>query len=124
MDRPRPSQLTIGVAAGALLVASIVGLAGASENGGDDGSSSANGAVAIVDFTFDPETLTAAVGETVTWTNEDSAAHTVTSDGEGPLDSGDLDQGSTYEASFDRAGTYAYICTIHPTMQGTVEVTG
>lgn len=123
MARPRPTHLTIGVAAGVLLVASVVGLVGGEGKGGSRGASPADGAVAIVDFAFEPAALTATVGETVTWTNEDGAAHTVTSDGDGPLDSGDLDQGAVYEASFEWPGTYTYICTIHPTMQGTVEVT-
>lgn len=128
MTAVRVPQVLVAVAAAALLVVSIGGFVG--RDTGDDaggsraGGSQAAGAVSIVDFAFDPPELTTTVGDAVTWTNEDGATHTVTSDGDGPLDSGDLDQGATYDATFEQPGTYAYICTIHPTMQGTVEVTG
>ncbi|MDQ3938643.1 MAG: plastocyanin/azurin family copper-binding protein, partial [Chloroflexota bacterium] len=77
--------------------------------------------VSIADFAFDPASLSVSVGTQITWTNEDSAAHTVTFS-DGP-DSGNLEQGETFQHAFDTAGTYDYVCTIHPTMQATVEVT-
>ena len=123
MVSERLPQLTLSAAAGVLLIASVVGLVRDDDDREQGAGSTAEGTVAIVDFTFDPSELTAAVGDPVTWTNEDGVAHTVTSEGEGPLDSGDIEQGAVYEATFDQAGTFSYICTIHPTMQGTVEVT-
>lgn len=111
------------VAAAGLLVASIVGFVRDDTGPTEAAGPTPDGAVTILDFAFDPEQVTVAIGDPVTWTNEDEATHTVTSDGDGPLASGDLAQGATYEAAFEEPGTYAYVCTIHPTMEGTVEVT-
>jgi plastocyanin len=81
-------------------------------------------AVAITNFTFAPAALTVKVGTTVTWTNKDGDAHTVTSQGSGgPLKSAALDTGGTYSFTFTTPGTYAYLCTIHPFMTATVTVT-
>jgi plastocyanin len=79
--------------------------------------------VSIKNFAFSPADLTVPVGTTVTWTNEDSDAHTVTS-GNGPLHSPTLNTGDTYQYTFTKAGTYSYLCSIHPFMTGTVKVTG
>ena len=70
---------------------------------------------------FDPNTVTIKVGESVTWTNEDSFNHTVTADN-GEFESGDLAKGGTFSFTFDKAGTYPYHCGIHPSMTGTVVV--
>ncbi len=78
-------------------------------------------AVSIVNMSFTPATLTVSVGTTVTWTNNDGMTHTVTSDASG-FDSGDITMGSKYSRVFSVAGTYAYHCTIHPAMKGTIVV--
>jgi len=79
-------------------------------------------AVTIAGFTFDPATLTVKVGATVTWTNTDSATHTVVWD-DGSPGSGSLTNGGTpYSRTFDTAGTFAYACGIHATMKGTIVV--
>lgn len=70
---------------------------------------------------FDPSTVTIKAGESVTWTNEDSFDHTVIAD-KGEFESGDLGNGATFSFTFDKAGTYAYHCGIHPSMTGTVVV--
>jgi plastocyanin len=75
--------------------------------------------VAIVDFAFSPATLTITAGDTVTWTNSDTVAHTATGSG---FDSGLLDQGDSYSFTFSAAGTYDYVCTPHPTMTGQIVV--
>ncbi|MFF7211666.1 cupredoxin family copper-binding protein [Streptomyces sp. NPDC008238] len=81
-------------------------------------------AVAIENFAFSPATLKVKVGTTVTWTNQDTDAHTVTSAGAGgPLQSAALATHGTYRYTFTKPGTYAYLCTIHPFMTATVEVT-
>ncbi|MEU7412391.1 MULTISPECIES: plastocyanin/azurin family copper-binding protein [Streptomyces] len=81
-------------------------------------------AVAIKNFAFSPATLKVTAGTTVTWTNQDTDAHTVTSAGSGgPLHSAALNTHATYRYTFTKPGTYAYLCTIHPFMTATVEVT-
>jgi plastocyanin len=79
-------------------------------------------AVAIKNFAFSPASLTVSVGTTVTWTNQDSDAHTVTGKA-GTPDSPTLNTGDTFKYTFTKAGTYSYLCTIHPFMLGTVVVT-
>ncbi|MGI5143258.1 MULTISPECIES: cupredoxin domain-containing protein [unclassified Streptomyces] len=81
-------------------------------------------AVAIKNFAFSPAMLKVKAGTTVTWTNQDTDAHTVTSAGSGgPLHSAALATHATYSYTFTKPGTYAYLCTIHPFMTATVEVT-
>ena len=91
--------------------------------GGGCTTSSEEGAaqVGIENFTFSPGEVTAAVGETITWTNEDSAPHTATLD-DGACDTGNIAQGATAGLVFDAAGTYPYHCTIHPNMTGTITI--
>ena len=80
--------------------------------------------VAIKDFAFAPGTVTVKAGTTVTWTNNDQDPHTVTSTGTGgPLKSATMQNGEKYTYTFTTAGTFEYLCTIHPFMTGTVVVT-
>lgn len=84
----------------------------------------AGNTVSIKNFAFSPAVLKVKVGTTVTWTNRDTDAHTVTSAASGgPLKSAALATGASYSYTFTRPGTYAYLCTIHPFMTATVEVT-
>ena len=82
--------------------------------------------VNIQNFAFDPPNITVAPGTTVTWTNNDSAPHTVTAtDPAGAFDSGTLRPGQSFSVTFTQPGTtYAYYCAIHPSMRGTVTVAG
>ena len=57
------------------------------------------------------------------WTNDDSATHRIKS-GDGSFDSKDLKNGDSFEHTFDTAGSFAYVCGIHPSMKGTITVTG
>jgi len=66
--------------------------------------------------------LTVAVGTTVTWTNADSVDHTVTSDTGIELDSEMLSNGDKFQHTFNEVGTFAYHCSVHPSMKGTVTV--
>jgi plastocyanin len=70
---------------------------------------------------FDPPTLTIAVGDPVRWFNDDALPHTVSAI-DGSWDSGNLAPGTSYERTFDAAGTYPYLCRYHPGMTGTIEV--
>jgi plastocyanin len=89
--------------------------------GGGGGAPGTADAVRIADFAFAPDALSAEVGQSVKWTNQDGAAHTVTAD-DGAFDSGSLARGKAFSFAFDQAGTYAYHCNIHPRMKGTVTV--
>ncbi|MBU0981812.1 cupredoxin domain-containing protein [Patescibacteria group bacterium] len=75
--------------------------------------------VSIESFSFNPGVLNVSKGETVTWTNNENAAHTVTSD---LFDSGQMKNGESYSYTFDAPGTYEYYCGIHPSMTGTINV--
>jgi hypothetical protein len=79
--------------------------------------------VDIVDFAFNPSSVAVDAGATVTWTNQDSTAHTVTAD-DGSFDSGTLAAGASFSFTFTSAGTVSYHCTIHPNMVGSVVVSG
>jgi plastocyanin len=84
----------------------------------------ATNAVTIQNYSFTPADITVKQGTTVTWTNKDSVAHTVTeTDGQTGPSSSDVNPGATYTFTFSKAGTYHYHCSIHPEMVGTVTVT-
>jgi plastocyanin len=70
---------------------------------------------------FNPSTITVAAGTTITWTNKDAIAHTVTSDNK-LFDSGSIGSNGTYSFTFATAGTFSYHCTVHPTMTASVTV--
>jgi plastocyanin len=78
--------------------------------------------VAIEGFAFAPQAIKAEVGQKITWTNDDAAPHTVTAKAGGELDSGTLAQGASFSFTPSEAGTISYLCTIHPSMVGTIEV--
>jgi plastocyanin len=78
-------------------------------------------AVTIVDYAFQPKTITINQHESVTWTNTANQNHTVTAD-DGSFDSGELSHGDVFGNVFDTAGTFKYHCSIHPDMQGTIIV--
>lgn len=86
------------------------------------------GATNLADKAYSPNPINAAQGDTVTWTNADTAAHTVTqgnpSEGqvEGGFDSGIMGPNKTFSHTFDEEGNFAYYCLLHPTMVGTVLV--
>jgi plastocyanin len=79
--------------------------------------------VKIDNFSFSPATLTVPVGATVTWTNQDDIPHTVVStDDPRAFRSKVLDTDEKFSYTFTKAGTFAYFCSVHPKMTGTVLV--
>jgi len=76
-------------------------------------------AVTIKGFAFAPQTLTIKTGTTVTWTNNDTAPHTVKSS---VFESPQLAQGQSFPYTFNQVGTYDYNCGIHPSMKGQIMV--
>ena len=74
---------------------------------------------------FIPYHISVSVGDTVTWRNDDTVAHTVTSGAletghDGVFDSGLFMGGTVFDFTFDRAGEYDYFCIAHPWMVGKV----
>jgi plastocyanin len=112
------------------------GCGGGDDNGGGGSSSSeqpakpaksggggAGGAqVTMKDIKFNPGSVTVKKGGTVTWTNDDSVGHDVTADSFKSGDAGGIQSGQTFKHTFDKAGTFKYVCTVHPGMEGTVVV--
>ncbi len=92
------------------------------------------GSSTLTDTAYNPNPVEVTVGQTVVWTNDDSAFHTVTSGTVGAADAGKAfdsglagptaltSKGKTFEHTFDAAGEYPYFCTLHPAMVGTVIV--
>lgn len=78
------------------------------------------------DWCYSPSKVTTAVGNTITWINEDSGFHTVTSgyydSSDGMFDSGHIDPGKTFSYTFAKSGDFHYYCNLHPWMEGTVTV--
>jgi predicted secreted protein with PEFG-CTERM motif len=91
------------------------------------GSSSGQACVAASNC-FDPANAQVASGDTVTWTNDDTASHTVTSGNPNDnqtgtvFDSSLVKAGGTFAFKFTDAGTYNYFCQVHPWMTGMVTV--
>ena len=79
-------------------------------------------AVKIANFAFDPNAVTAKVGDTITWTNSDSTGHTATVKDQAACTTPTLASGASGSITFTQAGTYSFFCKIHPTMTGTITV--
>jgi plastocyanin len=108
MDRQRRAGLALGIGLAAGVVAGT--------------AQAADRDVTIAGFAFSPNTVTVDVGDTVTWTNEDSQTHTATAGND--WTTGDIAGGDSASVTMRRAGRFDYICAIHPTMTGTVIVRG
>ena len=78
--------------------------------------------ILIKNFAFSPSTVNIKVGDSITWTNQDSASHTVTSDSGSELSSELLSQGKSYSHTFNTPGTYSYHCIPHSGMKAKVIV--
>jgi plastocyanin len=108
----------------AILLILVLGMTGAckkeTKNNTTSGSPGTN-EVWMQNTAFTPSSITVTVNTTLTWTNKDGMAHTVTST-TGLFDSGNINAGGTYSHQFTTAGTFPYRCTIHSGMTGTVIV--
>lgn len=95
------------------------------DTAGDDGDAAEQDEVTIdivsITEAFDPATVTVAAGTDVTWTNTDGIAHTTTAE-DGTWDSGTMAPDDEFTFTAEEPGTYAYICTIHPSMMGELVV--
>jgi plastocyanin len=90
-----------------------------------------SGSSSLTDTAYQPNPIQVSVGNTVSWTNNDSQPHTVTSGSNGQPDnkfnsspnfSPLLNPGQTFSFTFTQAGDYPYFCMLHPNMVGTVTV--
>ena len=100
----------------ALAVAALAAGALASQ-----GAPAADAKVQIDQYAFLPQRITVKPGTTVTWTNEDDAPHTIASSAK-LFKSKALDTGDKFSFTFTTPSTYAYFCSLHPQMTGTVTV--
>ena len=95
----------------------------AEDRGGGSGGTGPGTQVSMKDIKFNPGTVTIKAGGKVTWTNDDSVGHDVTADDFESGSPGGIDGGSTFSHTFKKAGTYNYVCSVHPGMKGSVKVT-
>jgi len=114
--------LTLVVLAGAaVLIAGCTSYSTPSPSSSPQTSTASQNNVAMKGLAFNPSALTIVKGAKVTWTNDDSTTHTVTSD-TGAFGSGNLSPGNSFTHQFNETGTFPYHCTIHPSMKGTITV--
>ena len=97
---------------------------GSSSGASTAAASSSGGAVAVklANIAFDPKAVTVKVGQKVTWTNDDSTDHNVTADSGADFKSDNFGKGGSFSFTPTKAGTIAYVCTIHPGMTATITV--
>jgi plastocyanin len=79
------------------------------------------GAATLGNRAYSPGEIAVAIGDSITWVNVDTVAHTSTANG-GAWDSGSLGPGQQFSTTVRTAGSFAYHCVIHPGMVGTVTV--
>jgi plastocyanin len=118
------SRLLIGIAIIFVLLSisdSCTKSSNTPSGGSPGGSTPGANEVWIQGMAFNPSTRSVVAGTTITWTNKDAIAHTVTSD-TGLFDSGSIAANSTYSHTFATAGNFTYHCSIHPTMTASVIV--
>jgi plastocyanin len=82
---------------------------------------SPNITVRIRDLQYQPANVNLKIGQSVTWINADDRDHTVTAV-DNSFDSGNLKPGASYTFRFNKAGSFQYVCTYHPRMRGSVQV--
>jgi plastocyanin len=78
--------------------------------------------VDIRDFAYSPNPVEIAVGDAVTWTNQDEVPHTATGEDRDVLQSGTISPGASFSQVFSEAGEFGYFCEFHPNMTGTIVV--
>jgi plastocyanin len=96
---------------------------GSTESTSTKASGSGEIEIKMQNIAFDPKDVTAKVGQTIKWTNEDSVEHDVKATAGESFKSDLFGKGGTYSYKLDKAGTIKYVCTLHPGMEGTVTVT-
>lgn len=105
-----------------LLAAVALTAAGCGSSSSSSSSSKPGTQVHMQNIAFSPQTLTVKVGKTVKWTNDDTVAHDVVADSGASFRSKDLRLGGTYSYTPTKTGTIKYECTLHPGMEGVLNV--
>jgi plastocyanin len=118
-----PLLACLALAAGGALA----GCGGDDDEGGSSGSSSGDGGGDVVEvhmknIQFDPKDVTVKAGQTVRWVNDDDVEHNVVARSGANFKSDLFGKGGTFETKVDKAGTVAYVCTVHPAMMATLNV--
>ena len=91
------------------MIAAVLAAAGC--GGGEDSAPVATTEVTMAkSYRFEPKQIQIQAGDTVTWTNDDNFTHTVQVDGQ---EDHRVDRGDSVSVTFDKAGTYHYVCTLH-----------
>ena len=113
-----PANRTLSV-----LALLAIGLAGCGDKSPSPGAP-ATAKVNIASFKYAPDPIEVRAGGKVTWTNQDKAKHTAETEGgtNATYNTGDLRLGDSRTLTFDKPGTYEYLCVYHPFMKGTVKV--
>jgi plastocyanin len=106
----------------AVIVIVVTNVVASDQHSAATGSAAAPDTVVIKDFSFSPKPITVKTGSTITVINDDNTTHTLTANN-GAFDTGDVGGGRDGRITVDRAGTFAYHCTIHTFMTGTARVT-
>jgi plastocyanin len=119
---PRRARLVLALP---LLLAACGGGGGGTEQAASK-QPCPDGAVVIhmADIRFKPEKATAKVGQTVCWTNDDGIQHDAVDEDGKQFESALFGKGQTFTWKAAKAGTVQYVCTVHPGMDGTLDVTG
>jgi plastocyanin len=130
MHGPMRSRLALLLALLALGVAACGddddgGGGGGGDGGGAASASCPSGSVEIkmVDIKFEPKDATANVGQEICWINEDTIDHNAVAESGADFESELFGQGETFTTTVDRPGRVEYVCTIHPGMTGTLQIT-
>jgi plastocyanin len=113
------------------LIAITTTLAVAGCGGGDDGGGGGGGkatvlkpgeAISMQNLRFKPDHVQVAVGQKVTWRNDENIGHDVKADSGAKFTSETFNKDGTYSFTPTTAGTIKYECTLHPGMDGTIDV--
>jgi plastocyanin len=104
-----------------LLLVVVVSACSSSSDSTTTGPASAGTEVSIVNFDFEPSTVDFAAGETITFVNNGTTSHTSTAV-DGLWDSGTLAPGDSFDVIVTETGELPFFCSIHPSMEGTLNV--
>jgi len=118
----------LALAAATVLAAGVAGCGDDEKKSGAGGGAAPSKAgdvkVSMKDIQFEPKAVKAKVGQTVTWTNDESVEHNVVAKSGADFSSKAFGLGKMFTAKVEEPGKIDYVCTLHPGMDGTIEVSG